>query len=663
MSAQPGEPVRVLYLLPDLAVGGGQVILRQTIGSLDGPGWRHLVVAFGDGPLLNGYRGDGIDCRILGTGSPTGWPGALLELIRLIRRERIDVIVSLNTPVDRTMAQLAAAVTGRPVVVWFMSMAVPLIAFPPPPDRALAFLKRLTLHPFNHVSVRRLRLRVATSAAVAGSFADHLGLSPDDFVVAPPGLPDDAFDGPPAPAAATRLRAELGVDDAYPVLLNVGMLIPLKGQQRLVEMMELLRDTLPRAHLLLVGEGPDGEALARQVAASPVGDRIHLLGRRGDVGDLLRVSDGLLSASRTEGFGMSVLEAMAAAVPVVGVRTPAFLEFVEEGGSAVLVDRQEAAPLAAAVADVFADPERARAMGDRGRAIADDFRIGDRGRAFGSLLRAVVAPDPGRPTTTRRRLGAAVRRLGAAAGRIPSRPSTGGHLVVGSGPGQGLRLGRRHTSADYADPPERPVQEVLSSELAPGDVFYDVGANVGFFSLLAARLVGDDGRVVAFEPVPANADAAEANAADNGLTTIEVHRVAAGSGPARRQLYLTRHPGGASLTVEAVGTDLRGATRVEVVAIDDLVEAGTVPPPDLVKIDVEGAELDVLTGLAATLDRHRPTVVIEVDAADPVTADARADEIGRWLAERGHRVERLADGYPGVDWTVHHLVARPVSGG
>lgn len=654
MTAPGSEPTRLLYLLPDYAVGGGQVILQRTVEALTGPDRRQIVAGFAGGPMLPAYQRAGIDGRVLGSGRIAGWPLAWLRLVRLIRAEGVEVLVSLNTPLDRTMAQLAALVTGRPVVIWFGSLAVRRIPFPPPASRVLAFAKRLVLYPFNWCSVRLVRLRLTTSAAVAASFAEHLGLGQDDFIVVPPGLPDRGFDHRADDETAAAIRAGLGLGDDHPVLVNVGMLIPLKGQRHLIEMMELLADDLPRAHLLLVGEGPDRTVLEERIAASPVGDRIHLLGRRDDVDDLLSLADGLLSASRSEGFGMNVLEAMAASLPVVAVRTPAFLEFLDEG-SAVLVDSPDAAQLAAAVSQVFDRPGRAETMGRHGRELAEAYRMDRRAKRFGALLSAVAGAGGGGGGSRASILRRAVRALRRRRGRDR------GTVVVRSGPGRGLELDRANTSADYEDPPEGPVQEALVDALAPGSVFYDVGANVGFFSLLAGRLVAPAGRVVAFEPVAANAEVLQANAARNGLGNIEVRRVAVGAGAGSRQLYLARHPGGATLAPDALPPDLRGSIVVDVVTIDDVVASGGCPPPDVVKVDVEGAELDVLEGMADTLRRDRPVVVLEVDAPSQDEAEASGDELSRHLAVAGYRVERLEAGYPGSDWAVIHLLARPVT--
>jgi glycosyltransferase involved in cell wall biosynthesis len=160
-------------------------------------------------------------------------------------------------------------------------------------------------------------------------------------------------------------------------------------------MMARLRERLPEAHLLLVGEGPDRPRLEALIAAEGVADRVTLLGHRGDVADLLAISDGLVSASRSEGFGMAVLEAMAAAKPVVAVHTPAFEEFAAAGETAVFVERQDAALLADAVAQVFSDPARAAAMGRAGRVRAEQFRVERTAERLVAVLRRVLGTRRG----------------------------------------------------------------------------------------------------------------------------------------------------------------------------------------------------------------------------------------------------------------------------
>ena len=350
------KPLRVLYMLPDFGVGGGQVILLRTVVAAQAQAGEHVVVGLRSGPMQEQYAAAGIDTLVLGSETLTDAPAAVRRLARFIRERRIDVIVSLNTPEDRTFAQLAGTLTRVPVAIWFMSVAIPLISFPPPRGRELAFLKRLALFGPNVMSVRRTHALMSLSDSVSESFAAHLRLGVDRFALVPPGLPDSFYEPPLDATALDALRESLNLERGVgPVLLNVGMLIDLKGQQELVPAMVDVVAAMPGATLLLVGEGGNRPLLERTITELGLGGHVRLLGHRQDVAALLQLADGLVSASRSEGFGMAVLEAMAGRKAVVAVHTPAFDEFATDGRSAVFVERQDRALLAKAIVETFVD--------------------------------------------------------------------------------------------------------------------------------------------------------------------------------------------------------------------------------------------------------------------------------------------------------------------
>ncbi len=230
---------------------------------------------------------------------------------------------------------------------------------------------------------------------------------------------------------------------------------------------------------------------------------------------------------------------------------------------------------------------------------------------------------------------------------------------VHTGPAAGLRLSLGRASAGYdLGVSEMAVQEFLVGALRPAGVLYDVGANIGFFSLLGARLVGDQGRVIAFEPVPENADAVRRNAALNGFENVFVRDVAVGRACGAVDLVLTRHPGGATLASVGEPPDARGIVRVVAKSIDALMEREDFPAPSVVKIDVEGAEMEVLLGMERTARRVRPAIVCEVDAASREEAEAKARAVEDLLGSWGYAPARLPESYAGSGWSVLHVAAR-----
>lgn len=237
-----------------------------------------------------------------------------------------------------------------------------------------------------------------------------------------------------------------------------------------------------------------------------------------------------------------------------------------------------------------------------------------------------------------------------------------GTVVIPAGVAQGMRIDANGENASYALGTIEPlVQQVFADHIGPGAVVYDIGANIGFFTLAAASLAGPGGRVYAFEPAPATADRLAANIGLNDLPQVEVLRVGVGRAAARAALVETDISQTVSLNVAepaggSAGTAL-AAGDVEVVALDDLVREGRIAPPSFVKMDIEGAEVDALDGMRALIAEHRPVVLCEVHGTHAAVAaffDAhgyrvRVVETGGSLADAPDYVHALAlPGEPGV---------------
>jgi FkbM family methyltransferase len=186
--------------------------------------------------------------------------------------------------------------------------------------------------------------------------------------------------------------------------------------------------------------------------------------------------------------------------------------------------------------------------------------------------------------------------------------------VILHGIGQGLRFNVASSHSGFLlGSHETEVQKVMATLLRPGMVYYDVGANVGFFAVLAARLLGPAGRIVCFEPLPQNAEQIAYNSRLNGFTTIAV-RIEALGGSNRTETFCTsaEPTWGMLNSVGKAPDQASGAIEVSVRTLDSLCGPGGLPHPNLIKIDVEGAEAEVLEGASATLAASRPVVVIEL---------------------------------------------------
>lgn len=230
---------------------------------------------------------------------------------------------------------------------------------------------------------------------------------------------------------------------------------------------------------------------------------------------------------------------------------------------------------------------------------------------------------------------------------------------IGSGVGSGLKFDPGPSNPDYGrGNNELPVQQALERHATSGSVVFDIGANVGFFTVLAARLVGPDGHVVAFEPVPSNAEYVRRNARLNDMENIAVVEKAVSDATGHGDLVLASYSGGAALSIADTPPDATESVTVPLTTIDEAVETGAVPPPGIVKIDVEGAELEVLRGMESTLRHHRPTIICEIDGPDEAGVADKLAACIAFVEARGFRTEMLDDSYAGT-WHVRHFVAEP----
>jgi FkbM family methyltransferase len=174
---------------------------------------------------------------------------------------------------------------------------------------------------------------------------------------------------------------------------------------------------------------------------------------------------------------------------------------------------------------------------------------------------------------------------------------------------------------------ERVELEAAFSLATPGTFAFDVGANVGLFTVVMSRAVGPTGRVIAIEPVAGTTRDLRQNLARNKCANVDVIEGAAAAAPGDVALLLTDDPA----LHTAGGEPIAGHPALQVSTtrahtLDDLWRSAGSPDVSLVKVDVEGAERQVLLGAAEMIECCRPAVIVEVNGAQPA---ARAADLLR----------------------------------
>lgn len=380
---------RVLHLLPDLAMGGGQQVLLRLIQCFADRGAEHAVGALAGGPMEDAYRATGHPLLIAGGRGDAA--GRFRRLRDFARRFGAEVVHTNGTPVDRAFGQLVAATLRLPVVNTFHGMPPGRIPRPRRLGDVAPFLRNRAMHRANRLlSGLNLTESVAVSLPVADAYRRWLGLPGERVTVVHNGLPPAAF-VIPSEDDKRRLRAELAIAGCSPVLIAVARLVEGKGHDRLLDALADLLDRRPGAVLLLAGDGPLRGAIAARAADLGIGGQLRLLGTRPDVPALLSLADAALSASAFEGFGLAVLEAMAQGVPTVSIDLPALRAFVEDGRSGVLLPDGDGRAIAAAVDGLLAAPGRAAAIGSAARERAALFTVDRQAAALEAVYARAVA--------------------------------------------------------------------------------------------------------------------------------------------------------------------------------------------------------------------------------------------------------------------------------
>ncbi len=217
-------------------------------------------------------------------------------------------------------------------------------------------------------------------------------------------------------------------------------------------------------------------------------------------------------------------------------------------------------------------------------------------------------------------------------------------VEIAAGPlmGMQMQLDLRSEKDYWLGTYEPELLRAIAHFVKPGQTAFDIGANIGYVSLAMAKAVGSSGTVVAFEPLPTNLARLKANLALNPAgKRVELIAAAVGAHAAQDQ-FLVHKSGGMGKLQASLGrdTEYEETLTVEVIALDDWLASSDRSPPDLIKIDVEGGEVAAITGMREILEKHRPTLLIELHGQEAATA------IRDSLASARYSLHQMQQGYP-----------------
>lgn len=278
-----------------------------------------------------------------------------------------------------------------------VAMAALALSFGAPDPRPRLVVSRrvdfhLQKHSFSRWKYRQADLFLAASSAIKDVLV-HDGIPPVRVVVVHDGIDVAKIERLPT----VDVHAEFWLPHGAPVLVNVGALVPHKGQRYLLEAMPLVRQEVPDAHLIVFGEGELRAALERQIKELHLEKHILLPGFRADVLQLMKSADLFVMSSVTEGLGSTVLDAMAMKLPVVATMAGGLPEAVDHERTGLVVPPAHPRELAAAIVRLLKDPQQRRTMGETGFArVSQHFGVG---RMLQATLDAYRRALDRKPTT------------------------------------------------------------------------------------------------------------------------------------------------------------------------------------------------------------------------------------------------------------------------
>jgi glycosyltransferase involved in cell wall biosynthesis len=361
--------VKVLHVITRLTMGGSS---ESTIAIIEGLGRAgydcRLAVGLADSEPAVVERARRRGCRIVaipGLGrevSPVRDLVALAALLRVMIRER-PAIVHTHTSKAGFLGRLAARLSRVPAVIHQPHGHIFYGYYGPWLTGVYLAFERLAA---------RWSDRIVTLTDRGAREHRRQGIGHDgQFATVPSGVPTEALRRAAPPRADARAHFAIAPDDF--VVVGLGRLVPVKGFDLLVAAMPALLAEVPRTRVMIVGDGPQrGECEAR-IAELGLGDHVGLVGAAADVPRYLAAADVLAAPSRNEGMGRALVEAMALGVPVVAAAVGGIPDVVVDGECGRLVQPDDSAALAQALAALGRDPALRRKLGDAAARRAERF--------------------------------------------------------------------------------------------------------------------------------------------------------------------------------------------------------------------------------------------------------------------------------------------------
>lgn len=346
--------MKICYVHQNLRRGGAEFVRLTLLEHLDLSRYQVRVCCLEEeGALGEELRALGVPLDVLGTSVRSLDVRTTWRLARYLRSHRPDVVQSSLTPVN-IHARLAATLAGVSNIVCEEHSVG---------ERYNPFLAPLLRRTLGRVAHRRAVTLVPSRAAQRAVMTED-GLTEERFFILPNPVNLRRLKPSISPEEA---RSRLGIEEDAWVVGIVGTLSWLKGHRYLLEAVPALLEDIPTLRVLVVGAGPLRSALEARSRSLEVSGRVSFVGEQHQVADFYQVMDCVAAPSLMESFGLTLVEALALAKPVVAHAIGGIPEVIEDGRTGLLVRPAQPRELVSAILRLRREPELAKKLGEAGR--------------------------------------------------------------------------------------------------------------------------------------------------------------------------------------------------------------------------------------------------------------------------------------------------------
>lgn len=386
------NPLRIMLLISNLKIGGAQEVVRTLCDYFPEKGFKTIVCTFEDGPLRNEIERAGIPVVILPARqhSILALPLFLWDMLRI--RNALAKIVDkyqiniLQTQLVRGLDFLVLTLRfGRKLVVFWTFHNALFVLRPEhlPRFRWLLGFKRWAHSQLYRWTARWVNGMIVVSEDVKNALHAYAGSLQGKVSVIPNSVDLKRYN---QVMDRIAIRNELGLSPEHQVFAVVATFKKQKGHRYLIEAAASVISQFPDIRLLLIGDGELRDELKAQTQALSLNEHVHFLGLRTDVPRLLNASDYFVLPSLWEGLPVSLIEAMAAGLPVIATQVSGTKDVMIHNQTGLLIPPGEIKALKDAMQQFLTHPELAKKMGEAARnRVAESFSAEQQADAYLSL--------------------------------------------------------------------------------------------------------------------------------------------------------------------------------------------------------------------------------------------------------------------------------------